>query len=145
MNDVTIARVETSDVPALFDLLTQQSLPLEGLADHLGTTLVARRQGQIIGSAAVEIYPDGGLLRSVAIATDLHGQGIGRALTEAAFSTARVAGLDTLYLLTTTAEHYFPKLGFEAIAREEVPAGVRTSVEFTSACPSSAIVMRKRL
>jgi hypothetical protein len=26
-----------------------------------------------------------------------------------------------------------------------VPAGVRSSVEFTSACPASAVVMRKRL
>jgi amino-acid N-acetyltransferase len=145
MNDVTIARAEAQDVPALFDLLKQQSLPLDGLAEHLSTTLIARRNGQVIGSAAIEVYPDGGLLRSVAIATDLQSQGLGRALTEAAFATARNAGLDSLYLLTTTAERYFPKFGFETIARDEVPAGVRTSVEFTSACPSSAVVMRKRL
>ena len=145
MNGITIARAVQEDLPKLLELLKRQSLPLDGLAAHLGTTLVARRDGQINGSAAVEVYPDGGLLRSVAIASDLQGQGLGRALTEAAFTSARESGLDTLYLLTTTAEHYFPKFGFETITRDEVPAGVRTSVEFTSACPSSAIVMRKRL
>ena len=58
---------------------------------------------------------------------------------------ARDTGMNTLYLLTTTAERYFPKFGFERIERHEVPASVQVSVEFTSACPSNAIVMRKRL
>jgi amino-acid N-acetyltransferase len=47
--------------------------------------------------------------------------------------------------LTTTAERFFPKFGFEPIDREQVPPSVRESVEFQSACPASAIVMRKRL
>ena len=50
-----------------------------------------------------------------------------------------------LYLLTTTAEGYFPKFGFERITRAEVPPSVQASVEFATACPASAIVMRKRL
>jgi amino-acid N-acetyltransferase len=52
---------------------------------------------------------------------------------------------EALYLLTTTAEGYFPKLGFERISRGDVPASIQASVEFTSACPASAIVMCKRL
>jgi hypothetical protein len=31
------------------------------------------------------------------------------------------------------------------IARDDVPASVQASIEFQSACPASAIVMRKRL
>jgi amino-acid N-acetyltransferase len=50
-----------------------------------------------------------------------------------------------VFLLTTTAEKFFPRFGFEQIAREDVPPSVQASVEFTSACPTSAIVMRKRL
>jgi hypothetical protein len=38
-----------------------------------------------------------------------------------------------------------PKLGFRRIEREHVPEGVRHSVEFTSACPSSAVAMKKTL
>jgi hypothetical protein len=48
-------------------------------------------------------------------------------------------------LLTTTAERFFPKFGFESIARTDVPATVQASIEFTSACPTSAAVMRKQL
>jgi amino-acid N-acetyltransferase len=58
-------------------------------------------------------------------------------------ATAR--GFRELYLLTTTAEEFFPRFGFERIGREEVPAAVRESVEFRESCPASATVMRLRL
>ena len=88
---------------------------------------------------------DGALLRSVAVDPREQGQGLGHRLTDAAIDLARTAGAPNIYLLTTTAEGFFPKFGFERIARADVPAGVRTSVEFTSVCPSSATVMRKSL
>jgi amino-acid N-acetyltransferase len=50
-----------------------------------------------------------------------------------------------VFLLTTTAEAFFPKFGFEQIQRIDVPISLQASVEFQSACPASAIVMRKRL
>ena len=48
-----------------------------------------------------------------------------------------------MYLLTTTAEGWFPRFGFERIAREEVSEAVRGSVEFGGACPATAAVMRR--
>ena len=75
----------------------------------------------------------------------LQGHGLGHGLTEAAIRMAEDVGAPAIYLLTTTAERFFPKFGFEPIARTDVPANIQTSVEFTSACPPSAAVMRKRL
>jgi amino-acid N-acetyltransferase len=66
-------------------------------------------------------------------------------LTDAAIRLAQDLQLPALYLLTTTAERYFPTFGFEPITRADVPATVQTSVEFTAACPSSATVMRRWL
>jgi amino-acid N-acetyltransferase len=66
-------------------------------------------------------------------------------LTVAAIEDAQHRALPALYLLTTTAEHFFPRFGFERITRDEVPASVQTSIEFRGACPASAIVMRRRL
>ena len=141
-----IDAAHAAEAAAIFALLEQQHLPLDGLRDHLSTTLVARTDGgQIVGSAALEIYADGALLRSVAIAADRQQRGLGRQLTESAIALARDRQVRAIYLLTTTAEEYFPRFGFERIARAEVPPGVQTSVEFTSACPSSATVMRKTL
>jgi amino-acid N-acetyltransferase len=145
MNEIHIGRIRPDELPNVLALLKDQKLPVDGLEQHLSTTLVARNNGQIVGSVAIEMYPDGGLLRSVAVAAGLQGHGLGRALTDAAFAMAKDSGLTALYLLTTTADGYFPKFGFERITREDVPASVRTSVEFTSACPSSAVVMKRAL
>jgi amino-acid N-acetyltransferase len=140
-----IDRVQPGELDALLALLTENQLPLDGLRDHLATTLVARQDGRIVGSAALEIYADGALLRSVAVAPALQRRHLGGALTEAAIRLAEERGMPAIYLLTTTADRYFPRFGFARITRAEVPATVRTSIEFTSACPSSAIVMRKTL
>ena len=133
------------DLDGVLGLLTENRLPHDGLHEHLSTTVVARQDGRIVGSAALEMYDDGALLRSVAVAPALQRHQLGRELTDAAIRLAQDRGVPAIYLLTTTAEHYFPKFGFERIARADVPAGVQTSIEFTSACPSSATVMRKRL
>jgi len=133
------------DFDAIARLLGDHELPVDGLRDHLATTLVARDADAIVGSAALEMYADGALLRSVAVAPALQGSGLGRTLTDAAIALARTRRSPALYLLTTTAERYFPKFGFERVERRDVPPGVQASVEFTSACPASAIVMRKVL
>ena len=140
-----IERARPDDAPEVLGLLARNHLPLEGLLDHLATTLVVRQNGQIIGSAALEVYPDGALLRSVAVAPEAQGRGLGHQLTAAAIRMAEALNVPAIYLLTTTAERYFPKFGFERIARTDVPATVQTSIEFTSACPASAAVMRKLL
>ena len=145
MSELDIRPASERDVPGILALLTAQHLPVDGLTDHLHTTLVAKDAGRVVGSVAIEVYDDGGLLRSVAVDDALKGQGVGRALTAAAFQMAREQGLRTLFLLTTTAENYFPKFGFERIQRADVPVSVRASVEFTSACPASAVVMRLSL
>jgi amino-acid N-acetyltransferase len=143
--EAQIEQARPEDAPDVLHLLERNHLPLDGLRDHLATTVVARRNGQIIGCAALELYPDGALLRSVAVAPEARGCGLGHELTGAAIRMAEALRVPAIYLLTTTAERYFPKFGFERIARMDVPATVQTSIEFTSACPSSATVMRRPL
>jgi amino-acid N-acetyltransferase len=72
-------------------------------------------------------------------------KGVGRALVTRAIAAAEARGLNALYLLTTTAEHYFPSFGFQKITRDEVPETVRATDEFTKACPASAAVMSRSL
>ncbi len=143
--EILIAHARAEDAEDVVRLVEQSRLPLDGLRDHLATTLVARQDGRIVGTAALEVYSEGALLRSVAVAPDLQGKGLGHELAIAAIRLARDAGVPAIYLLTTTAERYFSKFGFERIQREDVPAAVQASVEFMSACPSSATVMRKSL
>jgi amino-acid N-acetyltransferase len=143
--DVAIERARDDDGDAVCALLEQNQLPTAGLREHLSTTLIARHGRRVVGSAALEMYADGALLRSVAVSPDLRHLGLGRELTQAALRLAEELRVPAVFLLTTTAETYFPRFGFERITRAEVPATVLSSVEFTSACPATAVVMRKRL
>jgi amino-acid N-acetyltransferase len=133
------------DLPGIRALLERLHLPLDGVGEHLPTMLVAREAQEIVGTAGLELYPEGALLRSVAVAPRWQGKQLGQQLTEAALQLATTHGAQAVFLLTTTAERFFPKFGFEPIAREQVPPSVRQSVEFQSACPASAIVMRRQL
>ena len=133
------------DLPQICALLERLHLPLAGVDAHLPTMLIAREGEHIVGTAGLELYADGALLRSVAVDPSYQGRQLGHQLTDAALHLATTSGANTVFLLTTTAERFFPKFGFEQIGREQVPPSVRESVEFQSACPASAIVMRKRL
>jgi amino-acid N-acetyltransferase len=133
------------DLPEIHKLLERLQLPLDGVDDHVRTMLVARDGAGVVGTAALELYGDSALLRSVAVDPAQQGRRLGHQLTEAALRLARSHGARTVFLLTTTAERFFPRFGFEPIARDDVPASVQTSIEFRSACPTSAIVMRKQL
>ena len=142
---IQIEPARAADVDSILQVILQNGLPVDGLREHLTTTFVAREADRIVGTAALELYPDGALLRSVAVAPERRGHGLGRELTLAAIHLAQARGAPAMYLLTTTAERFFPKFGFERIARADVPSAVQTSIEFTSACPSTAAVMRKLL
>ena len=133
------------DLPGIRALLERLQLPVAGVDEHLPTMLVAREGEQIVGTAALELYADGALLRSVAVDPRQQGKQLGHQLTDAALQLATTHGANIVFLLTTTADRFLPKFGFEGISREQVPASVRQSVEFQSACPASAIVMRKQM
>ena len=98
-------------VPAV-DLRSRRSCDRSRAAVHhpapdgRGVRLTTRSGGEIIGSAALEIYPDGALLRSVAVAAERQGKGVGQELTAAGIGLAEDLGVARLYLLTTTADKF---------------------------------------
>ena len=125
---VQIERATAGDCDAVLALLAASGLPAEGLAEHLGTAIVARRETVVIGCAALEPYEHGALLRSVAVRADARGARLGHDLVRAALRLAAELQNEDVYLLTTTAEGFFPRFGFEVIDRGDVPATVRQSM-----------------
>ena len=142
---MTIEAATENDLAAVRRLLERHRLPVDDVDAHVKTMVVAREGAQVVGAAALELYRDAALLRSVAVDPGWYGRGVGHELTNAALGLARSRGVATVFLLTTTAERFFPKFGFQPVTRDEVPVTVQASVEFQSACPASAVVMRKRL
>src|SRR5690348_6173790 len=131
----------STDLPGIERLLTAANLPLAGVAESLPGFVVAESDGAIVGTAALEVCRDNALLRSVAVAADWRSRGLGRALVTRVVAEGEARGLRALYLLTTTAEQYFPSFGFQQITRDEVPSDVQATEEFRGACPESAVVM----
>jgi amino-acid N-acetyltransferase len=126
-------------------LLSDAALPLDGLPENSTghqNFLVLCRDGRVLGCAAVERYGQYGLLRSVALEPHERRHGLGRRLVQEALQQARRDGLAEVVLLTTTAAPFFARLGFQPIRRDDVPAPLRASVEFQTACPEAATVMR---
>ena len=141
--DTTIRPAAPSDLDAIERLLTQSSLPLEGVRESLAHFVVAEAGNELVGVAGLEICCDNALLRSVAVAPEWRSHGLGRALVTRIVSDAEARGLRALYLLTMTAEHYFPRFGFEVVERGAVPPAIAETLEFRSACPASAVAMAR--
>ena len=140
-----IREAAPGDLDAVQILLKNSGLPLDGIGDTLETMLVATTEEQIVGSAALEIHGEYALLRSVVVRSDVRGNGLGLRLTSEILELGARLGLRRIYLLTETAGDFFPRFGFEPVDRIEIPSIVKTSVEFTSACPESALAMVRSL
>ena len=143
---VALRAAANSDLPSILSLLSASDLPTVGVAESLNGFTVAEHDGRIVGVVGIETCcRKYALLRSTAVSAEFRKHGIGRRLVERAIADAEAKGVSALYLLTTTAETYFPSFGFTRVSRDAVPDEVKATEEFSSACPSSAAVMTLEL
>lgn len=136
-----------SDLPGIQALLKNEGLPFEDLAAGSMPDFVVQRgpDGKLLAIGGIECHGSNGLLRSLVVIPDARGKGVGRKVIDALENHARQKGVKALYLLTTTAPEYFPRLGYESFDRSAVPSAISGSAEFASLCPASAICMKKNL
>jgi amino-acid N-acetyltransferase len=140
-----IRTAQSSDIKPVETLLSSNDLPLDGVADNFDEFVVAEDEGKIAGAIGLERFGSAALLRSAVVTPDQRGTGIGAKLVAELLDRARKTGISEIYLLTTTAENYFPRFGFKRTTRDAVPSAVKESPEFKGACPDSAIVMARQL
>ena len=129
----------------VISLLQEEKLPVSDMPDSMEHFFLAMDGMKVIGAIGVEQYERFGLLRSLVVNKEYRNQNIASSLIKALEQHARTVAIDSIYLLTETAPHYFEKKGYRIIKREEVPAPVQASSEFSHVCPQSAIVMNKKL
>jgi amino-acid N-acetyltransferase len=129
-------------------LLDAHGLPTEGVSDFFPDGFVvatAPRAGLIVGGAGLEVHGEAGLLRSVVVASSHRGHGLAEMLVRNRLEAARARGLEAVYLLTTTAEAYFHRLGFSTVPRASAPPELRACREFSTICPGAAACLRVAL
>lgn len=141
-------RLETaagSDLEDVIALLRANDLPTADVRANAGSIYRASADGELVGVGGVERYGSNGLLRSVVVTEPHRGEGYGTAICDALEAQAQSNGIETLFLLTTTATAFFEDRGYEPTNRAAVPGSVRETSEFTDLCPETADCLRKEL
>jgi amino-acid N-acetyltransferase len=135
------------DYFAVCALLVAQGLPSDEVtSDRAPRFYIANRNdGALLGCVALEQYGSDALLRSVAVAPAARGKGLGGTLVEFAEQEAAASGMQRLFLLTTSAHGYFVGLGYRSVQRSAASLHIRSTSQFSSLCPASAICMMKEL
>jgi amino-acid N-acetyltransferase len=141
----TVRVATPKDFIPVVELLRSENLPVEDISTRLSNFFVIEDDGKVVAAIGLETYGDNGLLRSMIVTREHRNKSLATALLNQLLSYAITQGAKRLYLITTTAEKYFLKKGFEIIDREQVPAAIKSSREFTTLCPSTATVMMKEL
>ncbi|MBC3788443.1 arsenic resistance N-acetyltransferase ArsN2 [Spirosoma utsteinense] len=140
-----IQTAQPADKAAIISLLQQGQLLTNDLPVDLSDFIIAKEQTTLIGVAGLERVGRVGLLRSVAIDQHYQGKQIGAQLVGRMLEIARAADLEEVYLITTSADRYFERQGFQPVNRQEVPAAIQQTQQFSELCPSTAIVMKRAL
>jgi amino-acid N-acetyltransferase len=127
-------------------LLESASLPTSDLSDgDMSNFLYAGPATSPIGIVGLQFYGSDALLRSLVVSPSHRAKGLGQQLVEHAERHARARGIATVYLLTTTAEHFFRSRGYVVTPRDTAPSAIRSTPEFAGLCPASSAFLSKRL
>ncbi|MCS3743891.1 MULTISPECIES: arsenic resistance N-acetyltransferase ArsN2 [unclassified Rhizobium] len=98
-------------------------------------------ENQVLGYAGIEAASDEAvLLRSVVIVPEFRSRGYGRHLTE--MTLARIPMASEVYLVTTSAASFFERVGFQVVARDQVPQTILSTRQLSGICPASATIMK---
>jgi amino-acid N-acetyltransferase len=142
---IRVRPARSVDYRAVACLLEGAGLPTAGVAPSLPDFLVAEADAGVVGAIGLEVYGAAALLRSAVVAPAGRKCGTGTALVTALLAHAHARGVRDVYLLTNTAEDWFPRFGFARIRRDAVPTALQASAEFQGACPDTAVIMRATL
>jgi amino-acid N-acetyltransferase len=137
--------VAEADLAAIRALLERAGLPTSDLAAAKPRFIVLLEEGRIVAAGALERFGSAALVRSVVVAGDRRGTGLGRSIVQELEKLARAAQIGRLILLTQTAREFFGQQGYHVIERKNVPQDVQGSDEFRSLCPATATCMMKVL
>ncbi|MHA6495039.1 arsenic resistance N-acetyltransferase ArsN2 [Pseudomonas borbori] len=132
---------------AVKQLLETCHLPTEDLHGAQGALQLfgCMAEARLAGVVGLQLYGQDGLLRSLAVAESARERQLGKALLQHAEQHARAQGVRTLYLLTTSAEAWFARHGYQLLDRGLAPASIAATRQFAGLCPAAAAFMGKRL
>lgn len=128
----------------LVQLLSECALPTADISPVTPVKFFGiREEGTLAATIGLELYDAVGLLRSLAVLPAFRKRGFASELVTFAESFAVRHGVESMFLLTDTAEPFFLQLGYVPTARDAAPAAIRASSQFSELCPASAALLSK--
>ena len=128
--DLSFEIARDLDMPEITDILVSNNLCVDDIPSQNILIKLVKTDNQIVAVYAFEIFDHVGILRSVAVIDEYKGSGIGTHIMKQVETDVIELKLKKLILLTTTAEKFFEKFGFDIIPRDSVPEVVKQSFEF---------------
>ncbi len=138
-----ITKTNAKDLPEVLKLLSMVNLPVEGVKEQFQNFFIIRKDKTIVGCIGIEIYGNTALLRSLAVHPSFQGKGLGLQLVHKIEGYSTEKNLRNIYLLTETAEKFFLNLGYNYVPRDNVDPRIKQTIEFTTLCPSSPVMIKK--
>lgn len=126
LRQATIADI--SGIMALIEPLEAKGVLVrrerELLETEIGNFVVITRDSAVIGCAAVYVYSDDKSAELACIVSheNYKGQNVGERLLEHIESSAKAAGANTLFVLTTQTAHWFAQQGFKSASIDALPS-----------------------
>jgi len=139
----SIGPASGGDLDGIKRLLVGSLLPSRDAGGAHQRFIVALENGRLIGCAGLQVAGQDGLVRSMAVHWTRRNAGLGSRLHQRLLFEAVLAGVRTLYVVTTTAEDFFAGHGFRRIAAQSVPPDLQASEEFTTFVPGGSTVMSR--
>jgi len=125
---ISLSKARLSDIASMQELVVNEvkdGIILNRTADEIATNIrsyiLAKVGDRIIGYTALHIHSARlSEIRSLIVDGDYRGQSIGKLMVDYALKEAIKLGLEEVLVLTYL-PLFFQKLGFEEIAKEEIP------------------------
>jgi len=141
---MNIVPASQNSFSAAITLLKKNNLPTEDL-DPGKQIFVVEEGDKVIATVAVEYDYNNALLRSLSVSEEKRGSSLGSELVKFIEDYVQKQGVQTIYLLTTTASDFFSKRGYTIIDRSNIPDFIKNTSEYSVVCSSSSTLMRKEL
>lgn len=142
---INLEKMDNKDINYARQLLKDNGLPYSDIENESVQLFSIQQDEQIIGIIGFEQYGKHGLLRSFVVEQQYRSIGLGAQVLGDFEIMVLKFGITELFLLTTTADRFFARNGFEAFDRNAVPELIAHTTEFANICPASAVCMRKVL
>ena len=125
---IKLRKAILKDIPKMQQLVKEEvekGVILQRSDDEVATNIrsyiLAFENDKLIGYGALHIHsPTLAEIRSLVIASESRGRGVGRAIVQEALKEAKELGVKEILVLTYV-DKFFKKLGFKEIEKEKIP------------------------